>query len=74
MESNERAVREEAWKSVTERRVVDSERLSEIFDELISIRHKMAKNAGFQSYTDYMFGLCTDLTTQKKTALSSMTR
>jgi|TARA_Y100000817_G_scaffold314816_1_gene315303 oligoendopeptidase F len=55
MESNERAVREEAWKSVTERRVVDSERLSEIFDELISIRHKMAKNAGFQSYTDYMF-------------------
>ena len=55
MESNERAVREEAWKSVTERRVVDSERLSEIFDELISIRHKMARNAGFESYTDYMF-------------------
>ena len=55
MESNERAGREEAWKSVTERRVVDSERLSEIFDELISIRHKMARNAGFESYTDYMF-------------------
>lgn len=55
MESNERAVREEAWKSVTGRRVVDSERLSEIFDELISIRHKMARNAGFESYTDYMF-------------------
>ena len=55
MESNERGVREDAWKAVIERRIVDSERLSEIFDELISIRHRMAVNAGFESYTDYMF-------------------
>ena len=55
MESNDRGVREDAWKAVIERRIVDSERLSEIFDELISIRHRMAVNAGFESYTDYMF-------------------
>jgi oligoendopeptidase F len=33
----------------------DEERLSEIFDELIFIRSKIAKNAGFDTYTDYMF-------------------
>jgi oligoendopeptidase F len=33
----------------------NSEDLSEIFDELIVIRHQIAKNAGFESYTNYMF-------------------
>ncbi len=55
MESNEREIRESAWKAVIDRREIDSERLSEIFDELVSIRHQMAVNAGFGSYTDYMF-------------------
>ena len=55
MESNEREIRENAWKAVIDRRGTDSERLSEIFDELVSIRHQMAVNAGFGSYTDYMF-------------------
>ncbi|MBP51394.1 MAG: hypothetical protein CMA68_04885 [Euryarchaeota archaeon] len=55
MESNERDTRESAWKAVVDRRGMDSERLSEIFDELVSIRHQMAVNAGFGSYTDYMF-------------------
>ncbi|MDP6870896.1 MAG: M3 family oligoendopeptidase [Candidatus Thalassarchaeaceae archaeon] len=55
MESNERDIRESAWKAVVDRRGMDSERLSEIFDELVSIRHQMAVNAGFGSYTDYMF-------------------
>ncbi len=33
----------------------DSEELSKIFDELIKIRHQIALNAGFDTYTDYMF-------------------
>ncbi len=55
LESNERAIREGAWKAVSDRRMQDEERLSEIFDELIVIRSKIARNAGFETYTDYMF-------------------
>jgi len=55
LESNDRAEREAAWSAVAERRMQDNERLSEIFDELIEIRHQMALNAGFESYTHYMF-------------------
>ena len=55
LESNERAIREGAWKAVSDRRMQDEERLSEIFDELIIIRSKIARNAGFDTYTDYMF-------------------
>jgi oligoendopeptidase F len=40
---------------VVERRMLDSERLSEIFDELVGIRHQIALNAEFDSYTHYMF-------------------
>ena len=55
LESNDRAEREAAWSAVAERRMQDNERLSEIFDELVEIRHQMALNAGFESYTHYMF-------------------
>jgi len=55
LESNDRSQRQAAWMAMSARRMDDSERLSEIFDELISIRHKMATNAGFESYTQYMF-------------------
>ena len=55
LESNERAIREGAWKAVSDRRMQDEERLSESFDELIIIRSKIARNAGFDTYTDYMF-------------------
>ena len=55
LESNNRSMREKAWKSMVSRWMNDSEELSEIFDELIKIRHEIAKNAGFESYTNYMF-------------------
>ncbi len=55
LESNNRSVRENAWKSMVSRWMNDSEELSEIFDKLIKIRHEIAKNAGFDSYTNYMF-------------------
>ena len=55
LESNDRSQRQAAWVAMSARRMEDSERLSEIFDELVSIRHQMATNAGFESYTQYMF-------------------
>ena len=55
LESNERSVRQAAWTGMSERRMQDQERMSEIFDELVTLRHQIALNAGFQSYTHYMF-------------------
>ncbi len=55
LESNDRSERESAWVAMSERRMQDHDRLSQIFDELIGIRHQMALNAGFESYTDFMF-------------------
>ena len=55
LESNDRTQRKEAWKSMVNRWMENSEELSEIFDELIKIRQQIALNAGFKSYTDYMF-------------------
>tara|TARA_B100001079_G_scaffold231639_1_gene211432 strand:+ start:4306 stop:6006 length:1701 start_codon:yes stop_codon:yes gene_type:complete len=55
LESNDRKKREKAWKSMVNRWMEDSEELSEIFDELVKIRHQIALNAGFSTYTDYMF-------------------
>ena len=55
LESSNRSQREAAWTSMADRMMQDNERLSEIFDELVSIRHQMALNAGFETYTDYMF-------------------
>ena len=55
LESNDRAERQAAWTTMAGRRMEDNDRLSEIFDELISIRHQISLNAGFESYTQYMF-------------------
>jgi len=55
LESNDRKKREAAWKSMSSRWMDNSEELSEIFDELVKIRHQIALNSGFETYTDYMF-------------------
>ena len=55
LESNDRGERRAAWTAMSERRMQDHERMSEIFDELVSLRHQIALNAGFDSFTQYMF-------------------
>ena len=55
LENTDRTIREAAWKAVSVRRFEDNERVSEIYDELIQIRHKIATNAGFEGFQQYMF-------------------
>ena len=55
LESNDRKQRQNAWESMVKRWMQNSDELSEIFDKLIGIRHQISLNAGFESYTDYMF-------------------
>jgi oligoendopeptidase F len=50
-----REVRENAWKTIQQRRLVDKDDLNILFDELIKLRNQVSLNAGFENYRDYMF-------------------
>lgn len=56
-EETDRCVREEAWRTVADRRLQDAGRFDGLFDELIGLRGRMASNAGFENYRDYAFKL-----------------
>lgn len=55
LEEPDRAIREEAWRLVSERRLREADKFESIFDELCQLREKIAKNAGFDNYRDYAF-------------------
>jgi len=50
-----REVRENAWKTIQQRRLIDKDNLNILFDELIKLRNQVALNSGFENYRDYMF-------------------
>ncbi len=50
-----REVRQNAWETIQQRRLVAKDELNILFDELVAMRHKVALNAGFENYRDYMF-------------------
>jgi len=50
-----REKREEVYHKISERRLEDRDKLDILYDELISLRQKIAQNAGFENYRDYMF-------------------
>src|SRR5690606_38343250 len=54
-ESTDRDVRERAWRTVTERRLQDADTIESIYDKQVALRHQMAGNAGFDTFTDYTF-------------------
>lgn len=53
--STDRAARELVYNKITERRLQDKQALDELFTKLIDLRHRVAVNAGFQNFRDYMF-------------------
>ncbi len=55
LEEPERALRQEAWELVANRRLQEIEKIEDIFDQLVAVRGKIAKNAGFSNYRDYAF-------------------
>ncbi len=55
LQSTDRAVREEAWRKIWERRYQDHEALDQLFDRLRDLRHQIAVNAGFANFRDYSF-------------------
>ena len=50
-----RETRQHTWENITARRLADKEKLNELFNQLKALRHKVAVNAGFDNFRDYMF-------------------
>ncbi|MBL7703673.1 MAG: M3 family oligoendopeptidase [Ferruginibacter sp.] len=55
LESPDRNLREEVYRKINERRLVDKDALNELYDKLIEKRNQEAINAGFENYRDYRF-------------------
>jgi oligoendopeptidase F len=55
LEDPDRAIREDIYRKIQERRLADTDKLNELFDKLTLLRNKEAQNAGFQNYRDYRF-------------------
>ena len=54
-ESNDRSVREAAWRGRGRRRLRDKDTIDEIFDKQIALRQRVAANAGFTNNVGYAF-------------------
>ncbi len=55
LKDTDRKVRQEAWEAITARRLQDKDKLDELFNSLLKLRHQVAINAGFKNFRDYMF-------------------
>ncbi len=55
LQNLDRSLREEIWQKICERRAQDKDALNAIFNELVSLRTQIARNAGFDNFRDYMF-------------------
>ncbi len=55
LENPDRQVRESVYRKVAERRSQDAAELHELFGKLVTLRHRIARNAGFENYRDYKF-------------------
>jgi len=55
LENPDRALREEVYLKIQERRLQDKNTLNDLFTELNQRRDKLARNAGFANYRDYKF-------------------
>lgn len=51
----DREVRKEVFELLHNRKKEDQNKLEEIFDQLIDVRHQIALNAGFENFRDYKF-------------------
>src|ERR1019366_1249509 len=55
LEEPDRALRQEAWELVANRRLQEAERFETIFEQLVKLREQIARNAGYGNYRDYAF-------------------
>ena len=49
------AVREEAWRLASQRALADRETLDSIYTQMVTLRDRIARNAGFDNYRNFIF-------------------
>ncbi len=54
-ESTDRSLRKETFEKINTRRLTDKDKLNNLYSELITDRHQVAVNAGYENFRDYMF-------------------
>ncbi|MGD2108111.1 MAG: M3 family oligoendopeptidase [Phycisphaerae bacterium] len=54
-ERTDRNLRRKAWEVEADRRLQDVETLEDVFDQLVRLRHQMARNAGCVDFREYAF-------------------
>ena len=57
LEETDRALRQEAWELITNRRLQEAEKFEDFFEQMLALREQMARNAGFTNYLEYAFKL-----------------
>ncbi|MES2123892.1 MAG: M3 family oligoendopeptidase [Gemmatimonadota bacterium] len=55
LKSQDRSVREAAWRASTAPYVAARDEMATIFSRMVELRNQMAANAGFDNYVDYIF-------------------
>jgi oligoendopeptidase F len=55
LQVTDRETRERAWKAVSERRLEDANKIDDLYEQMLTIRHQISLNAGFENYRDYAF-------------------
>jgi len=55
LENVSRDIRKETWSLAEDRRTKDRETMDQLYSELVALRQKIAKNAGFDNYMGYAF-------------------
>ncbi len=55
LENTDRSLRESTYFKLQERRYQDHEKMDDIFNQLLKIRHQVAVNADFKNFRDYSF-------------------
>lgn len=53
LEEPDRAIREQAWRLIADRRLADRDKGDDIYDRMIALRHQIAQNAGFDDFRGY---------------------
>ena len=55
LEQDDAVRREQIYRTISNRRLKDRDKLNDLMNDLVSKRHAIALNAGFPDYRDYMF-------------------
>lgn len=55
LKNTDRKVRENVYRKIQERREQDEVQIDNLFTQLVEVRNKVATNAGFENFRDYMF-------------------